>query len=76
VALDHNGTPGGLIEMLRRVGGLALLDEVAENQVLIEYPFAEGWREETGCRRFVRLREPVDGCEYALVRAAAPGAER
>ena len=76
MALEQDGTPGGLIEMLRRVGGLAVLEEVAESQVLIEYPFAESWREETGYGRFVRLREPVDGCEYALVRAAAPGAEQ
>lgn len=65
-----NGMPGGLIEMLRRSGGLVVLDEVPAEKVLIEFPFAAAWSEQTGCVRFVRLREKVDGADYALVRAS------
>jgi hypothetical protein len=66
-----SGTPTGLIEALRRSGGLVVLDDVAAEKVLIEFPFAEAWRKETGCTRFVRLREEVDGARYALVRPPA-----
>jgi hypothetical protein len=69
VATDSTGTPVGLIEALRRSGGVVVLEEVAAEMVLIEFPFAEAWRKETGCARFVRLREEVDGARYALIRA-------
>lgn len=75
MAPESSGTPGSLLEMLRRGGALAVFDEIAENQVLIEYPFSESWREETGCKRFVRLRQPIDGFEYALIRGARAAAE-
>jgi hypothetical protein len=67
---DDSGTPSSLVESLRRSGALAILDEVAEVQVLIEFPFGAGWQSETGCSRFVRLRSPVEGFSYALVRDA------
>lgn len=68
----QSGTPSSLVESLRRREQLALLDEVSEAQVLIEFPFGPEWQKETGCRRFVRLRNPVDGFKYALVRSAHP----
>jgi hypothetical protein len=66
---ESSGTPTGLIEALRRSGGLVVLDDVNAEKVLIEFPFAEAWQKETGCARFVRLREEIDGARYALVRA-------
>jgi hypothetical protein len=72
VNADSSGTPSGLIEALRRSGDLVVLDGVAAEKVLIEFPFAEAWRKETGCTRFVRLRGEIDGARYALVRPSAP----
>jgi hypothetical protein len=66
--VDRSGTPGAMLEALKRNGGLVVLEKLDEEQVLIEFPFGEPWRTETGCRRFVRLREPIDGAAFALVR--------
>ncbi|HEX5527705.1 MAG TPA: hypothetical protein VFX44_10995 [Solirubrobacterales bacterium] len=72
---DTTGTPGSLIETLRRNGSLLTLEEIDEGDVLIDFPFAGRWREETGCHRFVRLRKPIDGIHYALVKGAAASPE-
>jgi hypothetical protein len=64
---ERSGTPTALLESIARQGRLLLLDAVEEGQVLVEFPFAERWQERTGCRRFVRLRRPVEGAVYALI---------
>ncbi len=68
---DESGTPWAMIESLRRSGALLVLDEVSEQSVLVEFPFGESWQVRTGCIRFVRLRETVDGATHALVRGLA-----
>jgi hypothetical protein len=57
-----------MIEVLKRGGRLVILDSVREDQVLIEFPLAEHWQAKTGCQRFVRLRETIDGAGYALIK--------
>lgn len=64
----QSGTPTALIEHVRRLGDLVVLDRVPENEVLIEYPLAPEWRQRLEAERFVQLREPRDGRRYALVR--------
>lgn len=68
--MRHNGsgTPSALLESLRRNAQVTTLDTVPEEQVLIEFPFTEEWQTATGARRFIRLRQAVDGCHYALVK--------
>lgn len=65
--LDLSGSPAGLIELVRRLDDLALLDELDGDEVRIEFPMAERWRSQVGYKRFVRLRKPKDGKRYALV---------
>ncbi len=65
--LDVSGTPAGLIELARRNGDLALLDEVDEAEILVEFPMSDRWRRQTGYVRFVRLRRRRQGKRYALV---------
>lgn len=69
--LDDSGTPAALIETARRRDDLVLLDTVDEALVLVDFPMGHLWRAQTGCARFVRLRQKMDGREYALVRRAA-----
>lgn len=66
-----SGTPVSLLASAGRDGRLLLLDAVVEEEVLVEFPFGAEWRNRTGCNRFVRLRRPVDGAVYALVRSGA-----
>lgn len=61
---DHSGTPVALIELARRGGCLEFLDEVACEDVLVEFPMGSIPERQTGASRFVRLR--AGG--YALVR--------
>jgi cyclopropane fatty-acyl-phospholipid synthase-like methyltransferase len=76
-ALDDSGTPSAFVEQLRRRREVLVLDSVAATDVLIEFPMGRVWRDETGCQRFVRLRQPIDGKNYALVRQSGdqPGAD-
>jgi cyclopropane fatty-acyl-phospholipid synthase-like methyltransferase len=67
--LDESGTPAALIELARQHRDLVVLDGVRTEAVLVEYPMGRIWRAETQCVRFVRLRTPLDGKRYALVRA-------
>jgi hypothetical protein len=71
--VDRSGTPWALLETLKRNGRLVVLERLDEDQVLIEFPFAEPWRSESGCQRFVRLRRPVDGAAFALIRESVGG---
>jgi hypothetical protein len=66
--LDHSATPAALIELARVNDDLVLLDDVEAEQVLIEFPMGERWRRQTGYERFIRLRRPIDGRRYALIR--------
>jgi cyclopropane fatty-acyl-phospholipid synthase-like methyltransferase len=65
---DQSGTPTALIEHVRRLGDLVVLDRVSRDEVLIEYPLAPTWRRRLEAERFVQLREPRDGRHYALIR--------
>jgi hypothetical protein len=72
--LDHSGTPAAFIEQLRRDGNLLILDEIDDSDVAIDFPMGAIWREDTGCERFVRLKDRREGKQYALVRGRGPGA--
>lgn len=61
---DDSGTPVALIELARRSGRLEFLNEVACEDVLVEFPMGPIPKRQTGASRFVRLR--VGG--YALIR--------
>jgi hypothetical protein len=71
--LDWSGTPAALIEQARRRGNLAVLDDIADADILVEYPMGPLWQEQTGCARFVQLRPGLRAEQYALVRKAADG---
>ena len=67
--LDESGTPAALIELARRRRTLAILDRVDELDVLVEFPMGRIWRRQTGCARFVLLRQALlRGEKYALVK--------
>jgi hypothetical protein len=68
---DKSGTPVALIEQARRLDRLVVLDAVSSDDVVVEYPLGEPWREQTGCARFVELRGDAGGKRYALVREAS-----
>src|SRR4051794_16214830 len=60
---DDSGAPIALIEAARRSGRLRVLGSVDPSEVLVEVPFGAVPRRQTGCSRFVRLRN----LSYALV---------
>lgn len=74
---DVSGTPFGLLDLARSTNRLGLLfdkDSLDEENVLIEYPFSEQAAQQTGFRRFLRLRKPVPAAgpgevqgEYSLI---------
>jgi hypothetical protein len=70
---DWSGTPGALIEQARRSRNLAVVDDIEEKDILVEYPMGQLWKEQTGCERFVQLRPGLRRETYALVRNAAAG---
>lgn len=61
---DFSGTPIALIESARRRGTLEIRERVQPTEILIEFPFGDVPREQTGCSRFVRLRSG----NYSLIR--------
>ena len=65
---DASGTPAALIESVRRKGDLAVVEDLDDSEISVEFPMGEIWRAQTGCSRFVRLSRPIDGKRYALVR--------
>jgi hypothetical protein len=65
---SNSGTPNALLVSLLGTGSITTLDSAADLNVLFDFPFDEGWRRETGCGRFVRLRNAHKGAIYALVR--------
>jgi SAM-dependent methyltransferase len=71
IARDHSGTPIFLLDQARRHGDLALLGEVDQSEVVIEYSLDPQWREQLGYARFVRLRHPQDGKWHALAKKAS-----
>lgn len=73
--LDESGTPAALIELARSRDDLVVLEAISDEQVLVEWPMGQIWRRQTRCARFARLRTPIDGCRYALVRAQPDVAE-
>lgn len=66
---NHSGTPYGLVELARRTGDLLLAEDDGDLDLLVEYPFSDIWQEQTGYARFARLRTPVEGKKYALIRS-------
>jgi hypothetical protein len=68
-AMDDSGTPAALIENARRRGDVVVVESIEAAEVAVEFPMGTLWRQQTGCDRFVRLRVPRDGMNYALVRS-------
>lgn len=69
--LDDSGTPMALIELARRRRNVIVLDRLPPENVLVEFPMGTIWQAQTKCARFVSLRAPIDGKQYALVRQSA-----
>ena len=65
---NDSGTPAALLEAIGSHDLLLDLPDVEDVDVLVEFPFGPEWQEHTGRRRFVRLRRPIDGLSYALIR--------
>lgn len=56
---DKSGTPIALIELARQHKALGVVGEVDESLVAVNFPFGEVPQRQTGCQRFVKLKQPM-----------------
>lgn len=56
---DMSGTPIALIELARQQKALGVVGEVDEDLVAVDFPFGEVPQRQTGCQRFVKLKQPM-----------------
>ena len=56
---DMSGTPVALIELARQQKALGVVGEVDEELVAVDFPFGEVPQRQTGCQRFVKLKQPL-----------------